>query len=137
MKPQRDIPGAWADRMVKLGFEYHGRPSARALADHAGVTVNAALRVIFRENFGEATALALGASMQDQQFVADWVAIPLGAEYQPPTASRMLTPRQRLLVDELINALAERSTSWPGIASPEDRQLPDDPWALASYDREP
>lgn len=107
MKPQRPIPEPWASRMVDLGFEYQGRPSTRALAERAGVTVNAALRVIHRENFGDSTAIALGSALQDSAFVADWVSQPQGDTYTPPPQARHLTPRQRNLVDELIRELAQ------------------------------
>lgn len=121
MKPQRDLPDAWAKRMVNLGLSYRGKPSARALADRAGVTVGATLRVIFRENYGEDTALALGQALRDPGFVADWVAIPLGEEYLPPAASRMLTPQQRVLVDELIRELARKERDDAGNADAQKR----------------
>lgn len=119
VKPQRDIPVEWAEQMERLGFVYRDKPSARALADAAGVTVGAALRVIFRENYGEDTALALGRALRNPEFVAGWVAMPLGETYEPPSVSRMLTPQQRVLVDELIRELARKEVPDAGDAEAE------------------
>jgi len=92
--------------MLQLGFTYNNKPSSRRLADAAGVTVNAAQRVIFRENWGEATVVALGEAMRDPEFVAGWVGMPAGDTWNPPTDARWLTTRQRALVEDLIRELA-------------------------------
>lgn len=58
-----------------------------------------------------------------------------GIPVEPTTATYDDLPNETLL--GILAARLEGSTSWPGIASPEDRQLPDDPWTLAAHDREP
>lgn len=105
MKSQREVPHEWAVRMRRYGFTHQDKPSMRRLAAAAGVTVNAVLRVVYRENFGEDTALKVGQALRDPEFVAGWVSVELGAEYRPPASARKLSPRQRLLVDDLIREL--------------------------------
>ena len=108
--------------MLQLGFTYNNKPSSRRLADAAGVTVNATQRVIFRENWGESTVVALGEAMRDPEFVADWVGIPAGDTWEPPTDARWLTARQRALVEDLIRELAEKGgrQRWLDTGGPED-----------------
>lgn len=127
MRPQRDVPPEWGDRMIKLGFHHNGRPSTRALAEAAGVTVNAALRVIFREGYGDATAIALGKAMRDPNFVANWLETDLGEDYSPPTESRHLTARQRGLVDDLIRELTSDRGGSNADAAPQKKsgELPE------------
>ena len=91
--------------MQQRGFTHNNKPSIRSLARAAGVTVNAVSRVIFRSNYGEDTAVKVGEAIGDPEFVADWISVDLGSEYQPPVAARKLTARQRLLVDDLIREL--------------------------------
>lgn len=67
--------------------------------------MNAVSRVISRSNYGEDTAVKVGEAIGDPEFVADWISVDLGSEYQPPVAARKLTARQRLLVDDLIREL--------------------------------
>lgn len=108
--------------MLQLGFTYNNKPSSRRLADAAGVTVNAAQRVIFRENWGEATVVALGEAMRDPEFVAGWVGMPAGEAWNPPTDARWLSARQRALVEDLIRELAGKGGQqrWWDTGGPED-----------------
>lgn len=95
MKPQRQVPPEWEQRMERRGFTHNGKASIRSLARAAGVAVGAATRVIFLENFGEDTALKIGKALGDEDFVANWIAVDLGSDYTPPTSARKLSPRQR------------------------------------------
>jgi hypothetical protein len=97
--------------MIKLGFHHNGRPSARALAAAADVAPNAALRVIFRENYGEATVVALGRALRDAEFVSQWVGDSAGDEYDPPVEARRLTSHQRALVDGIIREMTKEVSS--------------------------
>lgn len=112
MRVQRDIPAEWAERMIDRGFQHNGKASARRLADECGVAVGAVLRVIFRENFGDATALAIGKALRDEQFVADWVGVNPGEPWIPPLSSRTLTPQQRVLLDQLVGELTGGGQAW-------------------------
>lgn len=89
--------------------------------------MNAALRVIFREGYGDATAIALGKAMRDPNFVANWLETDLGEDYSPPIESRHLTARQRGLVDDLIRELTSDRGGSNADAAPQKKsgELPE------------
>lgn len=111
-----DIPEPWASAMVAKGFTDRRtnvpRPSARALADQAGIhptTVLAMVRGTLSDTRSvQAVAGALGL---DPETVSGWIdPLRLVADpWVPPSEVNLLDRRQRDALTELIRAMAPRS----------------------------
>lgn len=111
-----DIPEPWATAMVDRGFTDRRtkvpRPSARALADAAGVHATTVLAMIggaaSDPRSVQAVADALG---QRPETVSGWIdpARIVRDPWVPPDEVHLLDRRQRDALTELIRAMAHRS----------------------------
>lgn len=116
-----DIPEPWATAMVDRGFTDRRtkvpRPSARALADAAGVHATTVLAMIGGASSDprsvEAVAEALG---RDPETVSGWIdpARLVSGPWVPPDEARLLDRRQRDALAELIRAMTSTRKAGEG-----------------------
>lgn len=113
-----EIPEPWASRMLEVGLidprpGYDPKPSYRALSDKAGLNVGTVSRLISgKKDPRRASPETLSSMAKALQIpvteMREWFQFEensLGDQYIPPPTSRLLTTKERSIIDDMIHAL--------------------------------
>lgn len=107
----KEVPEPWASRMVSKGFTDRRSdadvPSMRRLAESLDIhtsTISAAIHGTRTPSAGTIVALAEALGPD----AAEWLGARYRGAWSPPSASALLTDRQRKAIEELINSMTER-----------------------------
>lgn len=101
-----ELPEPWRTAAERAGV----RQSLRGLAEEAGVGHPTVKRLITGDRTSPKTVMAVaGALRVDEGTVRSWANIepPVGEPWAPPEASRLLSPRARAALTELILAITD------------------------------